>query len=90
MIGVGTDNDGTVLSEMKLLMENLGMSESEVIIAATANNAKSLGMESSIGTVEVGKVADLVVVSKNPLLNIDNLSTVTHVIKEGKIHEISN
>lgn len=55
--------------EMELLQE-AGFHPLEVIKAATLNGAQSLGMEDQIGTVEVGKLADFVIVEENPLENL--------------------
>lgn len=58
--------------EMELLQE-AGFHPLEVIKAATLNGAQSLGMENNIGTVEVGKLADFVIVEENPLENLKTL-----------------
>src|SRR5690606_36038549 len=58
--------------EMELLQE-AGFHPLEVIKSATLNGAQSLGMESQIGTVEVGKLADFVIVEENPLENFKTL-----------------
>jgi hypothetical protein len=58
--------------EMELLRE-AGFHPLEVIKAATFNGAQSLGMEKEIGTVEIGKLADFVIVEENPLANIQSM-----------------
>ncbi len=60
------------IREMELLRE-AGFHPLEIIRAATLNGAEALGMEQQIGTVEVGKLADLVVVEENPLQNLKSL-----------------
>lgn len=57
------------IRELELLRE-AGFHPLEVIRAATLNGAEALGMENQIGSVEVGKLADLVIVSENPLKNL--------------------
>jgi imidazolonepropionase-like amidohydrolase len=47
--------------------------------------AAALGIESTAGTIETGKTADLIVLDHNPLEDIDNINTVYLVIKAGKI-----
>jgi imidazolonepropionase-like amidohydrolase len=57
---------------MELLRE-AGFHPLEVIKAATLSGAQSLGMDKEIGTVEVGKLADFVIVEENPLANLQSL-----------------
>lgn len=58
--------------ELELLRE-AGFHPLEVIKAATLNGAESLGMDKDIGTVEIGKLADFVIVEENPLENLQTL-----------------
>ena len=70
------------------LMVEYGLSPMESIIAGTRNAADNIGLLDDIGTVEVGKSADLVVVDGNPLEDITALrdpSNITLVMKEGSI-----
>lgn len=60
------------ITELEMLRE-AGFHPLEVIKAATLNGAESLGMEKEIGTVEVGKLADFVIVEENPLKNLQTL-----------------
>lgn len=60
------------IEELELLRE-AGFHPLEVIKAATLNGAEALGMEKDIGTVEVGKLADFVIVDQNPLKNFQVL-----------------
>ena len=60
-----------------------GVSEMDTLIAATRNPAELLGVLDSLGTVEEGKLADLVVMAANPLENISNIRTITRVFKDG-------
>jgi len=57
------------IRELELLRE-AGFHPLEVIMSATLKGAEALGMEQEIGTVEVGKLADLVIVEENPLMNL--------------------
>ena len=87
-ICAGTDDDQEefVQSELHLLVNDAGLSPIDALIAGTRNGAAALGMEATTGTVEVGKLADLVVLDKNPLLDIDNVKAVWLVVKAGKIY----
>ena len=86
-ICTGTDDDQEVFvqGELKALVKDAGMSNADVLIAATRNGARALGIESTTGTIEAGKAADLVVLDRNPLEDIDNINSVYLVIKAGKI-----
>jgi imidazolonepropionase-like amidohydrolase len=86
-ICTGTDDDQEVFvqGEMAALVKDAGMSNAGVLIAATRNGALALGIESTTGTIEAGKTADLVVLNSNPLDDIDNVNSVYLVVKAGKI-----
>ena len=57
----------------------------QALQAATKNSAELCGVGEQLGTVELGKIADLVVLSKNPIADIENIRTLELVLKEGKI-----
>ena len=67
-----------------------GISEMETLIAATRNGADMLGVLDRLGTVEVGKLADLVVVADNPLENISNIRKVTMVFRDGNAVDLEH
>ena len=58
--------------ELELLRES-GFHPMEVIRAATLHAAEAIGMEDKIGSVEVGKLADLIIMDQNPLKNLKYL-----------------
>jgi hypothetical protein len=60
------------IREMELLRE-AGFHPLEIMMSATMNGAEALGMEDKIGTVEIGKLADFVIVEENPLENLKAL-----------------
>jgi imidazolonepropionase-like amidohydrolase len=62
-----------------------GFTPMESLQTATSNPAKFLGVESSYGSVESGKVADLVVLSANPLNDIHNVGEISAVIANGRL-----
>jgi hypothetical protein len=57
------------IRELELLRE-AGFHPLEVIMSATLNGAEALGMDDKIGTVEIGKLADLILIEENPLTNL--------------------
>lgn len=70
--------------EMQLLVD-AGVSPMRAIMAATAHGAELVGQERRLGTVERGKVADLVLLDANPLQDIANTTTIFRVIKDGRV-----
>ena len=64
-------------------MVHIGLSPAGALIAATRNAAANLGMSGTLGTIEVGKVADLVLVEGDPLTDITALRRVRRVIQGG-------
>lgn len=69
--------------ELRLLAE-AGLSPVEVLRAATVNPARMLGLEDRQGTVDVGKVADLVVVRADPLVDVEKaMRSLQHTIRAG-------
>jgi imidazolonepropionase-like amidohydrolase len=59
----------------------------EVLRAATLNGAEAIGYAQDLGSLEVGKLADLVVLSADPLTDIHNTSSVRYVMKNGELFE---
>ena len=60
----------------------------QAIISATRNGAMAIGIENKIGTIEAGKMANLVILSANPVDNIDNIDNIVLVIKKGKMFNV--
>lgn len=69
--------------EIALLVAKAGMTPLDALRAATATGAATIGQQSDTGTIEPGKLANLVVLAKNPLDDIANLRTVTLTVKRG-------
>jgi imidazolonepropionase-like amidohydrolase len=75
-----------VHDEMALLVK-AGLTSTEAIQAATRNPATFLGLDRSVGTLEKGKLADIVVLSANPLEDINNTRKVNAVIFQGRMFD---
>lgn len=89
---VGTDGGGTVGYnfqgyntpwELKILVE-CGFTPMEALVAATRNGARLIGIEDQVGTVEPGKIADLLILSDDPLTDIENIRRIEWVIQHGR------
>ncbi|SDA87423.1 Imidazolonepropionase [Algoriphagus alkaliphilus] len=63
------------------------MSNLDAMRVATILGAESLGLDKELGSIEAGKLADLVIMDKNPLENIRNTNTITHVVKNGRVYD---
>jgi imidazolonepropionase-like amidohydrolase len=72
--------------ELELLVRRAGMSPSDAIVAATATGARAMGREHEMGTIQVGKLANLVFVTANPLDDIAALRKVELTIKRGQAY----
>jgi imidazolonepropionase-like amidohydrolase len=72
--------------EMWMLVQG-GMTPMEALRVATINGARYLGMDAALGSLEVGKLADLVVLARNPLENIRNTDSVRMVMLNGRLYD---
>jgi len=84
-VAVGTDVAGSMALEMSLMQQG-GLSAMEVLVAATRNGAELCDLLDETGTLEVGKSADVIVIDGNPLKNMEDVSKVDLVFKEGKMY----
>lgn len=90
-MGVGTDTIGRVnqmipnpyIAELKWF-EKGGYTPAQALVAATRTNAELLAMGDKIGTLEAGKLADIIVVDGRPDERLDDLARVDRVIKDGR------
>ena len=64
-----------------------GMTPMEALRCATLNGAEAIGLDQDLGSIEVGKMADLVVYDKNPLEDIRNTASIRMVMKNGELFE---
>ena len=78
---------GTSLHDELVRLVESGLTPLEALQSATINPARFLGRERDLGTVEVGKLADLVVLDANPLLDIANVGRVRFVIADGRLFD---
>lgn len=90
-IALGTDAGviphGTNAKEFGLMMEWGGLTAIQSLTAGTLNGAKLLGWDKKVGTIEAGKLADIVAVPGNPLEDIHRTEQVSFVMKGGVIYK---
>ena len=72
------------------LLQMGGMSNFEALQAATINGAQYIGMDKEIGSLEEGKLADLIVLEKDPLEDISNSNTIIYTMVNGRLYEAEN
>ena len=90
-ISVGTDagNIGTLhgasFHRELLYLEQAGLTPLEILMAATKNSAMAIGKADELGTIEIGKQADILVLDKNPLESVANMGTISYVIIKGEL-----
>lgn len=92
-IALGTDagNPGTfhgpsVYRELEA-MQASGIEANELLVMATSNGARAMRRD-DIGALVAGRKADLIVLTNNPLEDIRNLRSITHVMRAGRLHSI--
>ncbi|MGW9686462.1 amidohydrolase family protein [Flagellimonas sp. 2504JD1-5] len=88
VLGTDTGNDfilpGYSLHEEMQLLELGGMPALDIIKMGTLNAAKMLEVEDRLGSIEEGKIADMVLLDGNPLVSISNTLKINSVFKNGK------
>jgi imidazolonepropionase-like amidohydrolase len=90
-VALGTDYDGYIF-EFELgmpmleirLMQEAGMTPMQVIVAGTKHAAHVCNLENILGTIEPGKIADIIIVNGNPLDDLKSLLNVQMVIRNGE------
>ena len=71
------------------LLQSGGLSQHDVLRAATIVGAEAIGLASDIGSLEPGKMADIIVLDRDPLVNIRNTNSVSLVMKNGRLFDAS-
>ncbi len=91
-IAAGTDYFGDqelpyIHNEMQTLVEQCDFTPYEALCSATIIAAETFKKHNEIGTIETGKIADLLILNANPLTNIINTTNIAFVIKEGRTYK---
>ena len=82
----GVQPHGTNWEEFVFMVKN-GMPEMEAIQSATMETAKLLKIEDTLGSIEAGKIADIIAVEGDPLDDISVLKDIVLVIKDGNVYK---
>ncbi len=97
MISAGTDAPGdwqeafpSLDAELSLLVHHAGFTPMEAIVAATHIGAMTVGKAKEMGTIEPGKLADIVFLANDPLADIDNIKSVVTTVKRGVLYRRSD
>jgi imidazolonepropionase-like amidohydrolase len=69
------------------MLQQGGMTSLEAIRCATISGAWALGMDKELGSIEKGKLADLIVLDRNPLENIRNTESISMVMVNGRLYD---
>jgi imidazolonepropionase-like amidohydrolase len=93
-ISTGTDGDTplsepwpSLFDEFQLLHDSAGLPPVAVIKAATLTGAKAMGAEADMGSIAPGKLANMVVLSANPLEDVRNMRSVMMTVKRGRVYQ---
>ncbi len=86
ILAAGTDQTiGPAVHRELELLADAGILPIDIITIATRNGAIFLGKENKLGTIEVGKLADMVLLTADPTVDINNAKQIHMVIKNGEV-----
>ncbi|MFY9557270.1 MAG: amidohydrolase family protein [Blastocatellia bacterium] len=68
-------------------LQSGGMTPHEALRSATLFGAEAIGLQQDVGSIEAGKLADVIVLDKNPLTDIRNTNSIRYVMKNGELFE---
>jgi imidazolonepropionase-like amidohydrolase len=81
---IGTQHASSYYAELKA-MRQAGLSNAQILKAATINAAKGFGKQAEIGSIEKGKWANMLILNKNPLDSLQHVNDIAYVINRGQL-----
>jgi imidazolonepropionase-like amidohydrolase len=79
----------SIYNEMEA-MQAAGIEAADIIVMATRNGARAMGRERDFGTLEAGRIADLLVLTEDPRADVRAFRSLTHVMRAGRLHRQSD
>ena len=76
----------SIYNEMEA-MQAAGLTASDILVMATRNGARAMGRERDFGTLEPGKLADLLLLAQDPTADVRAFRSLTHVMRAGRVHD---
>jgi imidazolonepropionase-like amidohydrolase len=86
---IGTMHASSYIQEVEA-MKRGGLTNAQLLKAATINAAKGFGLERQLGSITEGKIADMILLKENPLEDIQHLTSIASVIKDGVFLQASD
>ena len=92
--GSDTSNSGTgtflgLCSQVELdLLAEAGIPPDQIVLMASLNAARMIGREEEMGSLEPGKLADMVILNEDPLADIKNMRSIHAVVKSGRVYSL--
>jgi len=76
----------SVFPEMEA-MQRAGLLPQEVLTASTRDAAQAMGRGADLGLIAEGRIADILVLEKDPSVDVSHMRSITHVVRAGALHE---
>src|SRR5690606_39183307 len=87
LIGAHGQREGLAAHWEMWMLEQGGMTPLEALRAGTLNGARALGMDRDLGSLEPGKLADLIVLESNPLENLRATTSIRYTVANGRVYD---
>jgi imidazolonepropionase-like amidohydrolase len=86
IIAIGTDQTlGPAVHREMELLQAVGIPAADIVTIATLNGAKHLGRDHDMGSIESGKIADMLLLSADPTADVNNMKQIVWVMKSGQL-----